>query len=149
MRRYAEDTIDDLLRRWGALGIQWTDEFDQDRATLQFIWPQGPNKYMARFSVKLPSKADLKEHAIDNRSGSVSENKLYKLMQARGKQEHRVLALWLKAAFNAIETGVVTAETLFLPFLVGKDGQTVAEVAIPRLTQLVTSDASKLLGGRS
>jgi hypothetical protein len=38
------------------------------------------------------------------------------------------------------------ADTLFLPWLVGKDGRTVAEVARPRLHELLQGSASRLLG---
>lgn len=155
MRRFAQDTavpisrsrgeIDKLLRDWGATGIQWTDEFDKDRVTLQFIWPKEEHSYMARFSVVLPGRKDLEADAVDGRSGQVSERKMEMLLDARGKAEHRLLLLWLKAALNAVEAGIVEAEAIFLPFLVGADGRTVAQVALPRLAQLVTEDAGKLL----
>jgi len=156
MRRFAEDTsvpvaksrgeIDRLLREWGAKGIQWSDDFEHDTSTLRFVWTFDGADYLARFTVHLPGRAELQEHAIDGRTGRVSERKLEQLLNARGKREHRLLLLWLKAALNAVEAGLVTAETLFLPFLEGRDGQTVAEVAVPRLAQLSTGSAMKLLG---
>ena len=155
MRRFAEETsvpisrsrgeIDKLLRDWGATGIQWTDQFDLDCVTLQFIWPRDEERYMARFSVGLPSEQKLAPHAVDGRSGRTSERKLAALLVNRGRREHRVLLLWLKAALNAVDAGIVSAETIFLPFLVGRDGRTVAEVAVPRLSQLIGGDASRLL----
>jgi hypothetical protein len=64
--------------------------------------------------------------------------------------EHRVLLLWIKAAFNAVEAGIVTAEQIFLPFLEGADGKTVSEIAIPRMAELTRGSAGRLLtaGGR-
>jgi hypothetical protein len=158
MRRYAEDTsvpvarsrgeIDSLLRDWGAVGIQWTDEFDQDRVTLRFVWPHDDVRYTARVSVKLPSRASLEEQAIDGRSTwrkEVSKTKLAALMEARGRREHRLLLLWLKAALNAVDAQVVAAEEVFLPFLEGADGRTVGEVAVPKMHTLLRVSADRLL----
>jgi hypothetical protein len=155
MRRYAEDTavpisrsrseIDRLLREWGATGIQWTDEFERDRVTLRFIWPRGEQRFQARFMICLRTRAELEPDAIDRRTRRVSKVKMDRLLADRGKREHRVLALWLKAALNAVDSGLVDAKTLFLPWLEGNDGRTVAELAVPHLGMLLTGSASRLL----
>jgi hypothetical protein len=156
MRRYAEDTavpisrsrgeIDSLLRAWGAQGIQWSDDFEHDRVMLRFVWPRGDQRFMARFVVRLPGRAELEPEAIDQRTRRVSPGKLERLLLERGKREHRVLALWLKAALNAVDCGLVEAETIFLPFLEDRNGKTVAELALPRLGILLEGSAMKLLG---
>jgi hypothetical protein len=153
-RRFAEETsvpvarsrgeIDALLRGWGATGIQWTDDFANNRVTVRFAWPHEGATYMARFGIKLPSRDDLAAKCTHARTGKLREAYLAKLMEARGKREHRLLLLWLKAALNAVEAGVVEATTLFLPFLEGKTGRTVAEEAVPRLQILGTSSAARL-----
>lgn len=155
MRRFAQETavpisrsrgqIDDLLRDWGVTGIQWSDDYQHDRVTLRFIWEHDGLRYLARFTVGLPSRAELSKDAIDGRSFKLNERKLDDLMRSRGRQEHRVLLLWLKAALNAVDAGIVSAEALFLPFLEGKDGRTVAEVASPRLADLLKGSAERLL----
>lgn len=154
-RRYAEGTkvpiaksrgeIDKLLRQWRAKGIQWSDDYENDCSTLRFVWVHDDTDYMARFSIDLPTADVLSSDAIDGRSGHVSDRKLKVLLDARGKQEHRLLLLWLKAALNAVDAGLVSAEALFLPFLEGSDGNTVAEIAVPRLKALVGGSALKLL----
>ena len=156
MRRFAEDTsvpvgrsraeIDRLLQDWGCGQLQWSDDYKSGRVRLRFLWEHNGKGYLARFDVKLPARTDLEKHAIDGRTGKVSENKLQALMDARGKAEHRTLLLWLKACLNAVESGIVTAEMIFLPFLEGKDGQTVGEIAIPKLADLAGGSASRLLG---
>jgi len=138
--------IDKLLRDWGSLGIQWTDDWQHDQVTVRFGWKDKTGQqYMARFAIKLPGREVLSKYAIDGRSGVVSERKLAALMDARGKQEHRLLLLWLKAALNAVEAEIIPAEALFLPFLEGRDGQTVAEVCIPRMARLLEGNAGLLL----
>jgi hypothetical protein len=156
MRRFAEDTavpisrsrgeIDQLLRSWGAQGIQWTDDFEHDRVMLRFVWPRGEQRFMARFGIRLPGRKELERDAIDGRSGAVSERRLELLMQGRGKREHRVLGLWLKACLNAVDSGLVDSETLFLPFLEDRNGKTIAEIALPKLGVLLEGSANRLLG---
>lgn len=154
MRRYAERTnvpvqksrgeIDKLLRNWGATGIQWTDDLAKGMVHLRFAWTYHSTSYMARFDLRIDLPAE--DDALDRRNGAVSQAKLMKLRDNVGKREHRVLALWLKAAFNAVEEGLIEATVLFLPFLEDKNGRTVAEVAMPRLEALVSGSAVKLLG---
>ncbi len=156
MRRYAEDTavpisrsrgeIDKLLRAWQAQGIQWTDDYEHDRVQLRFLWPRGDKRFMARFSIHLPTSKDLEPEARWGGKGRLIPEKLERLMEGRGRREHRVLALWLKAALNAVDSGLVDAETLFLPFLEDRNGKTIAELALPRLGMLLEGSAARLLG---
>lgn len=153
-RRYAQKTmvavvqsrgeIDKLLRQWGCDMIQWTDEFDEDRVTLRFVWNHDDRKYMARFSLGI-EPIDM-ETVQNYKTGGVAEGKLAKAQANRGKQEHRLLLLWLKAALNAVDANLIDAATLFLPFLEDSEGRTVAEVALPRLAQLPGGTVKGLLG---
>lgn len=160
MRRFAEDTtigigktrgeIDDLLRAWGCHNIGWSEDYEKGIVTLVFLWRrkvkgQDPIEYAAKFIVRLPDQATLREAAKD-RWGYFRQPALDKLMQGRGKQEHRVLLLWLKAALNAVECGIIDADVIFLPFLVGGNGQTVAEAIVPRMRELKEGSALRLLG---
>lgn len=110
--------IDKLLRAWGADMIRWTDIGSQERVSLEFLWQHDGDSYLARF-------------AMDVEGGA--------------QPEHRLLLLWLKASFNSIEAGLVSAETIFLPFLVGQDGQTVADVALPKMRTMLTAGALEML----
>lgn len=151
MKRYAQSTavpisksrgeIEKLLRVWGADAIQWSDNFTDGHVSLRFVW----SGYVARFDVTLETEASIKGRCL-NRWKEVVPGKLRQEMDRRGRQEHRVLLLWLKAALNAIEMGIVSPEALFLAFLEDKNGRTVSEVAIPKLGQLGLGSATKLLG---
>lgn len=152
-RRYAEDTsvpiarsrgqIDDLLRDWGASGFQWTDDFEAASVTLRFKWP-GPGgfTYMARFDLALPTIG-----SIQVAEGPLSPSKLEARVLGGARAAYRALLLWLKAAFVAVDAGIVRPEELFLPFLEGRDGKTVGETALPHIERLLTGSATKLLGG--
>jgi len=146
-RRYAQETtvsvgksrgeIDDLLRSWGCDAIRWTDSFATGQVSIEFIWKREDVAYHARFSLQLPNEAELRKQAIDGRTRKPSASKFEKLRQGVGRQEHRLLLLWLKAALNVVDAGIIPAEAIFLPFLVAKDGRTVAETALPRLRLLL------------
>jgi predicted component of type VI protein secretion system len=65
--------------------------------------------------------------------------------EQRRRQSYRVLLLWLKAALNAVEAGLVSAAAVFLPWLEDAQGQTVAEVALPHIAELMRGSARRLL----
>jgi len=156
-RKFAEHTevapeksrgaINHILRSWGVSGIQWSDLYDENRVILQFVWTPVGSKtsYMAKLTLRLPTDEQLANEARHKRSGKVLDSKLERLKDRRGWREHRLLHIFLKGSFEAIENGVITAEQLFLPWLVGSDGRTVAEVVGPRLGTLVTRSAEALL----
>ncbi len=159
MRRYAEDTrvaigrtrdqIMELLRRWGAEGAAWFDHWDCDEAELQFkfsrIDPGGKSAsaYLARFRIKVEAEADIKRRCTGRRG--FAQGRYDKEMADRGRREHRVLYLWLKAAFEAVEEKIIPVEAIFLPFLVAHDGRTVYETAIPLMPKLFAGTAARLL----
>jgi len=134
-----------LLRNWGVSGIQWTEDYENNRMMLQFVWRHKEIPYMAKMVVNLPTDEVLTERAKHKRSGRVLEDKLELLKETRGWREHRVLYIFLKGSFEAIENGIITAEQLFLPWLVGRDGRTVGEVIAPRLPSLLSDTAAALL----
>lgn len=154
-RKFAQDTtvpisktrgeIDKLLRDWGATGVQWTDEWDENRVTLRFQWPHEGNVFRARMQILLPGRESFEAEAIDRRTGQVSESRMEKFLSNRGKQEHRLLLLMIKSTLNAVEAGVITDIEAFLPYLEGNDGKTVGEVASANLLKLATGSASRLL----
>ena len=163
MRRYAEDTtvpiaksrqeINELLRTWGGAGVSWGESFESGDVELKFGWRRGGVNgvggmmFKARLCVKLEPMEKLREAAKDQRryDHPICEGKLAKLIESRGRREHRLLLLWLKAAFNAVDAGLVSAEEVFLPFLEGPDGRTVGEMAIPQLERLFSESADHLL----
>lgn len=157
MKRYAAETdvsigrsrgeIEDLLRTWKCSSIGWLDEFEIGRMTLQFQWKHEGVAYLARFTVKLPDDATLRKRSCHASQGYFLESKYDRMKQNNGRQEMRTLLIFLKGALNAVEAGILDPACVFLPFLVGHDGRTVAEVAIPRLRELLTSSADRLLLG--
>jgi hypothetical protein len=144
-RRYAQQTsvavsktkgeVEDLLRKWGASQMGWHDDFDSGKVFLRFMWYHDEAPFMARFTFELASKAVLMEKACDQRNGQFSQPKFDKLLKRRGMVEHRGLLLFLKAVFNAVDLGIITAEQVFLPYLEDGQGRTVADLVVPQLAK--------------
>lgn len=114
--------IDDVLRKWGCDQIGWRDDFKRGIAIIEFVWEHEGADYGARLKLVLPE----------------SDQEI--------RASYRVLLLWLTACFNAVDAGLIDAETIFLPFLVGPDGKTVAETALPRMKLMISSGARAMLG---
>lgn len=55
------------------------------------------------------------------------------------RQRWRALALAIKAKLEWVETGIVTVEEEFLPYIVTANGKTVAEMVMPQLEQIYQS----------
>jgi hypothetical protein len=161
MYRYATETtvpvsrsrgeIEKLLRDWGADQLQWGDDYKRGRVELRFVWTHDKATYVARFNLQLATEEQMRKQSLDSRDPKgqrVAEGKLARLHAGRGQQEHRVLLLWLKAALNAVEAGIVDAAAIFLPFLEDREGVTVAEMALPRLHTLLEGSSKLLLSGK-
>jgi len=154
-KSYAENTnvpssesrweITELLHQWGVSGIRWSDDFENQRVLLEFVWKYQDVPYHARMTVNLPDDETLKKMSCHKRSGKLLEDKYDRLRQTRGWREHRVLYIFLKGAFEAIDNGIITPEQLFLPWLVGRDGRTVGEAIAPRLPVLMSESAVAML----
>lgn len=143
----SRDQITDLLRDWGVRGIRWSEDFSSYRVVLEFVWEHMEIDFHARMVVNLPTDDILEKMASHKRSKKVIPEKLDRLKKTRGWREHRVLYIFLKGAFEAIDNGIITAEQLFMPWLVGADGYTVGEKLAPRLPELMSKSALALLPG--
>lgn len=142
----SRDQINSIVQRWGAVGIQWEDDFEKGIAQLRFRWHRDDkNDLVARFRIEVDSEEDLQSKAVDGRSGQFSKKKYDRLLAARGKREHRVLLNLLKNMFEAIEEGIIPAESVLLPWIEDVDGQTVYDKIAPNLHQLTSIPLHKAL----
>jgi hypothetical protein len=142
----SREQIDDIIRKWGVVGIQWEDDYEKGFATLRFRWKRDDKtELVARFRVDLESDDELRAHAIDKRNDQFSEKKYERIKLERGKREHRILLNLLKNMFEAIDEGIMPAEALLLPWLEDSEGMTVYDKIEPRLHQLATTPLHKAL----
>lgn len=155
-KKYAEGTtvpitksrgdIDRLLRDWGCDRIAWEEDFRAGVIALRFVWTKDEQSYAAKLTVRLPTEADIRarREVRDGRNGRINENKVKLALERNGRPEMRLLLLWLKAAFNAVEAGILDPQVMFLPFFVNAEDQTVSEVIVPNLPQLMSGKVKLL-----
>lgn len=68
----------------------------------------------------------------------------------RGREQEerrvwRVLYFHMKAMFEAADSGVIAVEDVIMPYVVTPDGRTIAEHIVPRMKELQTMTADRLL----
>ncbi len=148
-RKYAVDTsvpverskgeITKLLRDWGCDRLGWQEDFVNGRVGLVFIWTREEQSYGARIELLLPSEKDYREDPANRnkQTGQVVEARIRNALERQGRAEFRLLLLWLKASFHAVDAGIIRPEVLFMPFFVTKGGSTISDAVLKDLPALV------------
>jgi len=152
-RRYAAETnvpveksqveIAKLLREQGCIGVQWTEDWQRSRADLRFCWPHGGAEYVARITIQMPTdETILRGCAIRHKTRDARAAWLVKEREQVARSAYRIVLIKLKADFNMVRAGMVSAVEILLPFLEDQQGRTVAELATPRLPELLGPDGA-------
>ena len=69
-----------------------------------------------------------------------------KAIEQENRRVWRVLYWHLKAMFEAADAGVIDVRNIIMPYVVLKDGLTLADHVRPHMAELMTMDTSRLLG---
>ena len=127
--------IEGTLSRYGATKFAYMTEdlrailaFEIAGKRIRFILPL-PNKNDAEFAFK--------KHYNSTKRRNPEEQ--HSVWEQSCRQRRRALALAIKAKLEWIETGIVSVEEEFLPYIVTSSGKTIAEMVIPQLNQLYES----------
>lgn len=124
--------IEKILTRYGATKFAYFTE--EQKACIAF---EMTGKRI-RFMLPLPNKfAD--EFKKDRWGYLRADNQRLKLWEQACRQRWRALTLAIKAKLEWVETGIVSVEEEFLPYIVTASGKTVAEMLMPQLTALYES----------
>jgi len=132
----ARDDVTKLLRRFGCESIGWMDDYEKHEVLLAF---RHRGRHMQlRASAKGWAALYLREHP-------------YNYRHKHGEAEHRARALaqgqvavnsilrdWIKGQIIAIETGILSFETVFMPYMITNDRRPMYE----RVEQLGLLEAS-------
>jgi hypothetical protein len=120
--------IERTLARYGCTAFGYVT--DGSRAQIVFEM----NGRRMRIDVRLPDRGDRKFTHLESRAWEKrSEAEAGKRYQQAVRQRWAALGLYLKAVCEAIDSGIVTAETAFLSYVVLPDGQTLGEKLAPQL----------------
>lgn len=88
-----------------------------------------------RLRIPLPAKP-AKEKGTNPKTGRTVN--LWSAWEQDIKEAWRALLLFIKAALESVDRGIVTVEQAFMAFLVTGDGQTLGEKALPAYIQHIT-----------
>jgi hypothetical protein len=78
-------------------------------------------------------------------SGAAQKKKI----DQENRRVWRVLFWHLKAMFEASDSGVIDARDVIMPYVVLRDGLTLADHIKPKMTELMNTDPSRLLSSGS
>jgi hypothetical protein len=85
-----------------------------------------------RLRIPLPAKP-LKEMGLNTKTGR--QVNVWKAWEQDIKEAWRALLLFIKAALESVDRGIVSVEQAFMAFLVTGDGQTLGDKALPAYVQ--------------
>lgn len=122
--------VERILRRYGA--DQFIRGWDLETATIGFRI----RKRQVKLTILMPDPEDPEFTEYTDGWGNQklrSENVARDRFEQATRQRWRALTLYLKATLEAIEVGIVSIESAFLPYTMLKDGRTVTEWLEPQI----------------
>ncbi len=123
----ARDDITKLLRRFGCEHIGFMDNYAEHEVLLQF--EHRGRQMRLRASAKGWAALYLKEHPFNNyRKRSEQQHRDKALAQGQ-LAINSILRDWVKGQLMAVETGMLSFDAVFLPFMLTHDGRTISERA--------------------
>jgi hypothetical protein len=118
----SQNEIQNLIKKYGA--TKFAIDWDSNAIIFEF------HNRTIKLQIKYPNREEF-EYASNKkkRSESVIENKY----QMAKRQAWRILVLYLKANLEAIDSGILTMDQVFMPYFLMKTGQTLSEYVLPQL----------------
>jgi hypothetical protein len=150
-RRYADNTtvtvdrsiaeIQKLVKAAGATNWSHAEDDDADppRAMVQFKL----EGWLLRFTIELPTLADMRYSPTGRNRRTTDAAQVHRDQEVR--RRWREIALLIKAKLVAINSGVVSLDEEFLPYVVMQSGETVGQWAPAQLRALQASETLPLL----
>lgn len=130
--------IEKILGRYDASRFAYMNDAEQAMIAFEI------KEKRIRFVLPLPEKDQFSRTPGGRRTRKADSQ--YKAWEQACRQRWRALALAIKAKLEWTETGIVTIEEEFLPYIVTGNGKTVAEILMPQLNQLyMTGKIPRLL----
>ena len=134
----AREEILKILRRFGCTSVGFMDEFDTKTVILAFVWRE--RQIQLRASAQGWANAYLRESPWTMSRHSTKAEWEQKALDQGMIAVNSILRDWVKGQVTAIETGILTFEHVFLPYMLTADGRPVIEQA-RKLLQLPDSRA--------
>ncbi len=116
-----------ILQRFGCESVGFMDEFATNSLLLAFEWRD--RKIQLRASAQGWANAYLEEKPYSHRMQRTREEYERWALEQGMIAVNSILRDWVKGQVTAIETGILTFEHVFLPYMMLPDGRSVAEHA--------------------
>ena len=131
--------INKLLAAWQCAAIGWIDHLAERKVAVEFTWHRDGALYKVRFTIGVPLRVECPSRHPRGTWDSVTKRYYRDLnddeLGQGWRSAHRLLLLKLKADLNAAEAGLARAEEIFLPWMVDRNGRTVADMMLPILKE--------------
>ena len=123
----ARDDITKLLRRFGCSSVGFMDNYEDHEVLLQF--EHRGRQMRLRASAKGWAALWLKENPYNGyRKSSENEHRAKALAQGH-VAINSILRDWVKGQLMAVESGMLSFDAVFMPFMLTHDGRTISERA--------------------
>jgi hypothetical protein len=139
----SEGQLRDMVKRFGATQYCLLEDWDNNTVTVQFFYKNMPVEFRLRIEKLVETR--LREEPWTSRKRKSKDKYIEEVHKKAKGVGMRILVHHIKAAFLAVEYGLVEFEEVFLPHFVTKTGKTLGEVLIPRLKDRLADPHRKLL----
>ncbi|UPK03153.1 hypothetical protein [Bradyrhizobium sp. 170] len=123
----ARDEITRLLRRFGCEQIGFMDDYEKYEVML--VFKHRGRQMQLRASAKGWASLYLKEHPYNYRHKGDEQQHRNKALAQGQIAINSILRDWVKGQLMAVETGILSFDAVFLPFMLTHDGRTISERA--------------------
>ena len=123
----AREEILKILKRFGCTSVGFMDEFDTGSVMLAFVWRE--RQIQLRASSRGWASAYLRENPWSAKRHSTREEWEQRALDQGMIAVNSILRDWVKGQVTAIETGILSFEHIFLPYMLAADGRPLIEQA--------------------
>lgn len=123
----ARDEITRLLRRFGCESIGFMDDYEKHEVLL--VFKHRGRQMQLRASAKGWAALYLKEHPYNYRHKHTEMQHRERALTQGQVAVNSILRDWIKGQIMAIETGILSFEAVFFPYMLTNSGQPVYERA--------------------
>lgn len=122
----AREEVNKILRHFGAESVGWMDEFETKTVLLAFVLRGTP--VQLRASAQGWANAWMKQNPYSGRMRLTRHQYEERALRQGMIAVNSILRDWVKGQVTAIETGVLTFEHVFMPYMLTHNGQSLADV---------------------
>ena len=127
----AREQIQKTLRHFGCESVGFMDEFTTKTVILAFTW--NGRTIQLRASAQGWANAYLRENPWSDRRYATKAEWEEKALNQGMIAVNSILRDWVKGQVTAIETGILTFEHVFMPYMLAADGRPLIEHAMKAL----------------